>query len=165
MVNISGFGTSIRIVALQSFPVGLNISSLSDDQDSLIIEEVESVGYQLTYDGGICIYDKAAVVRVSIAVIPNTEDDINLKLLLSARKGGFKWLPIQDVTSMLITYPDGARVAFSNGTIISGPLGDSIEQSGRRKTNRYTFVFASYGGAQSTSQIAKGVVQSILGSI
>ena len=66
---------------------------------------------------------------------------------------------------MLITYPDGGRVAFSNGTIISGPLGDSIEQSGRRKTNRYTFVFASYGGAQSTSQIAKGVVQSILGSI
>lgn len=58
MVNISGFGTSIRIVALQSFPVGLNISSLSDDQDSLIIEEVESVGYQLTYDAAFAYTTK-----------------------------------------------------------------------------------------------------------
>lgn len=163
MVNISGFGTKVQIVALQSFPVGFTVEAFTDDQDALTIENIESVGYQLTYDGGICMYDKAAVVRVSLSVIPNTADDINLKLLLAARKGGFKWLPIQDVTSMLVSYPDGGKVAFSNGTIISGPLGDSIQQSGRRKSNTFTFVFAAYGGAQSTAQTIQGIAQGILG--
>lgn len=165
MFNISGFGTKITVVALQTFPVGFTIESLTDDQDSLVIENIESVGYQMQYDGGMCVYDKAAAVRVSVSVIPNTPDDINLKLLLAARKGGFKWLPIQDVTSMLVSYPDGGKVAFSSGTIISGPLGDSIQQSGRRRSNTYTFVFASYGGAQSTKQIVQGIAQSVLGML
>lgn len=163
MNNISGFGTKINIVALQSFPAGFTIESFADDQDPLNIEQTEPVGYELQFDGTIVAYDKGAVIRVDVAVIPNTEDDINLKLLLSTRKGGFKWLPVQDITTMVISYPDGGKVAFSNGTILSGPLGDSIQQSGRKRTNVYTFVFASFGGAQTSRQLIQGIGQALVG--
>lgn len=163
MVNISGFGVKVNIVALQTFPMGFTVSKFTDDTDAIRIDPTEPVGYDLQFDGSIVVYDKASVIRVSLSVIPNTDDDINLKLLLQARKGGFKWLPIQDVTSMIITYPDGGRVALSMGTILSGPFADSIQQSGRRGSNTYDFVFAAFGGAQNSRQLITSGIQSILG--
>lgn len=163
MINISGFGTKVDIVALQTFPMGFSVTSFSDDVDPVIIEQTETSGYEMLFDGGLVAFDKAAPILVSLSVIPNTEDDINLKLLLQARKGGFKWLPIQDVTTMVVTYPDKGRVVFSSGTILSGPMGDSITTSGRRRTNTYNFVFGSYAGAQNSRQLITGVAQSLLG--
>lgn len=163
MVNISGYGLGINIVALQTFPMGFDLKSFSDDTDALFIEDTETSGYEMDFEGSLVAYDKAAPIIVSVSVIPNTDDDINLKLLLQARKGGFKWLPIQDVTTMVVTYPDRGRVAFTNGTIIRGPFGDSILSSGRRKSNVYTFAFGAFAGAQSNRQAVIGTIQSLVG--
>lgn len=165
MINISGYGTKVNIVALQTFPMGFTVKQFADDADPISVDQTEPVGYDLQFDGGIVVYDKAAVVRVSLSVIPNTDDDINLKLLLQARKGGFKWLPIQDVTSMVINYPDGGKVALTMGTIIDGPLADSIQSSGRRRSNTYTFVFSAFGGAQNSRQLITSGIQSILSAL
>ncbi len=163
MINISGYGLGVNIVALQTFPMGFDIKSFSDDTDSLVVENTETSGYQMDFGGSLVAYDKAAPILVSLSVIPNSEDDINLKLLLQARKGGFKWLPIQDVTTMVISYPDRGRVVFSNGTIISGPFADSILSTGRRKSNTYNFAFGAFAGAQSSRQLVIGSLQSLIG--
>lgn len=162
MLNISGFGTSIRLVAIQSFPMGFNITAFADEEDPISIDPVEPVGYELLYDGGIVAFDKAAPVIVSIAVTPNTQDDINLKVLLQSRKGGLQLMPISDITTMIISYPDNDKVILTGGTILSGPLADSIASSGRKKSNVYKFVFATFGGAQSGKEIGAGIIQNVL---
>ncbi|QDH49592.1 hypothetical protein KYLE_46 [Pantoea phage Kyle] len=165
MVNISGYGMSVNIVALQTFPMGFSLESFSDDADPLAIDDTEVAGYEMTFDGGLVAFDKAAAHIVNVSVIPNSEDDINLKLLLQARKSSVKWLPIQDVTTMVINYPERGRVVFSNGTILKGPFADSILSTGRRRSNTYTFAFGAFAGAQTTKQAVIGTIQSLIGLI
>ena len=117
----------------------------------------------MLYDGSLFAFDKAAPVELSVSVIPGSDDDSNLKILLSSKKGAKKLITLPDVTSMVVTYPDGGRVILSNGTILRGPLVDSIETSGRKKGNTFTFVFGSITGAQSATQLVADIAQSILG--
>ncbi|QJB22081.1 hypothetical protein XccvBFoX7_gp23 [Xanthomonas phage FoX7] len=163
MQNISGFGTKATIVALQSFPYGFTIKEFADDEDPITFEEIEPVGYEILLDGSLFTFDKGAAVIVSVSVIPGTEDDINLKMLLQSRKGSSNFIPLPDVTSMVIQYPQNGLVALSNGSILSGPLGDSIISEGRLKGNIYKFVFGSFSGAQSIRQVGADIVRSILG--
>lgn len=165
MIDVSGFGTGIVVVALQSFPMGFTLSKFADDVDPISAKDVEATGYEMLYDGTLYSFDKAAPVEVAVSVIPSSDDDINLKILLASKKGAKKLLPLPDVTSMVVTYPDGGRVILSNGTILRGPMMDSIESTGRRKSNTYTFVFGSITGAQSATQFIAGIGQGLLGLI
>lgn len=163
MIDVSGFGTGIVIVALQSFPMGFSLSKFADDAEPISAKDIEAVGYEMLYDGTLFSFDKAAPVELSVSVIPGSDDDLNLKILLSSKKGAKKLIPLTDVTSMVITYPDGGRVILTNGTILRGPLVDSIETSGRRKSNTFTFVFGGITGAQSATQVIADVAATILG--
>ncbi len=163
MIDVSGFGTGIIVVALQSFPMGFKLSQFADDIDAIDAREVEPTGYEMLFDGDLFAFDKAAPIEVTIGVIPGSDDDINLKILLQSKHGAKSFLPLPDVTSMVITYPDGGRIILSNGTILKGALVDSINPQARRKGNKYTFVFGSYGGAQSATQVVAGVLQGVGG--
>lgn len=165
MQNISGFGTRITIIALKSFPMGFSLSQFADDEDPLRAKEVEPFGYEMLYDGSIFPYSKTSPVEVSVSVIPNGDDDINLKILLNSKTSKISLLPFDDNTSMIITYPDGGRAILSNGTIIRGPALDSVLSVGRRGSNTYTFVFGSSQGFQSMKQGIAGVAQGFLGSL
>lgn len=163
MIDVSGFGTGIVIIALESFPMGFSLSQFADDTDPIAAKDVEPIGYEMLYDGNLFSYDKAAPVEVSVALIPGSDDDINCKILLQNKKGAKSVLPLPDITSMVITYPDGGRVMLTSGTIVKGPLVDSITSNGRRKSNVYTFVFGTFAGAQSSKELFAGVVQNVLG--
>lgn len=162
MIDISGFGTGITIVATTSFPVGFTLSSFADDEDPLSVENTEVSGYEKLYDGTIFTYDKTSPLLLSVGVMPNSEDDANLKILLQMRKSSASILPLPDTTSMVICYPDGGKVAMSNGTMLSGPLADSLTAQGRKKGNVYHFVFGTFVGAQSASELVQGIAQNIL---
>jgi hypothetical protein len=162
MIDISAFGTGITIVSTASLPVGFQITSFSDDEDPLTIEQCDVSGFEKLYDGSIFTFDKTSPVLLSVGVMPNTDDDINLKILLQARKSSVSLLPLPDTTSMIIVYPDGGRVALSNGLMISGPIADSITASGRKKGNVYHFVFGTFAGAQSFSELAATVARAAL---
>jgi hypothetical protein len=163
MIDISGFGAGIYVLALESFPSGFKLSQFADDQDPISSDNIDAVGYEMLYDGSIFFYDKAAPIKISVAVIPGSDDDTNLKILLQSKKGTVSLLPIDDVTSMVITYPNNGFVTLSNGSIISGPLVDSIQSSGRKKSNVYTFLFGSFAGTQSLTQTLATVGQTVLG--
>lgn len=151
MENISGFGTSLTIVALSSFPFGFNVTKFADDVDPISHKEVEPIGYERLYDGSLFFFNQNAPIEVSLSVVPGSEDDINLKILLQAQKGGIKFIPIPDVTSMILNYPMG-KVMLTNGSIVKGPFFDSIADTSRKKSNTYTFVFANFAGAQNMKE-------------
>ena len=163
MQDVSAFGTTISILATQSFPVGFTIENFADDKDPLKIENIEATGYVFLIDGSLFIFDKAAVIKVDVSTIAGSDDDINLKTMLQARKGSSSIINLPDVTTMTIAYGNGGIVMFTNGSIVSGPLGDSIEQSGRHPSNTYTFVFSDFAGAQSVAEVVNVALQAITG--
>lgn len=163
MYDLSGFGLKATIVALQTFPMGFQVSDFADDVNPLEISDDEVAAYEMLYDGSLYAFTKAFPITVKISVIPGSDDDINLKILLAAKKVTSHLFPISDLTSMVVSYPDGGKAIFSNGTILSGPPADSITLGGRKKGNTFTFVFGAVGGAQSSRQIAASAVQFGLG--
>lgn len=162
MIDVSAFGTGINIVSTRTFPVGFPLSQFADDEDPLTIEPLEVSGFERLYDGSIFMFDKTSPVLLSVAVAPNTDDDINMKILLQMRKSSPQLLPIPDTTTMIITYPDGGRVVFSGGGIITGAIADSISNQGRKKGNVYHFAFGTFAGAQSFKELATTLAQNIL---
>lgn len=138
------------------------MSDFADDVDPIVVEEIQPTDFEMLFDGSLYSFDKASAVMVHVSVIPGSEDDLNLRILLQTRKSGLSILPIDDVTSMSISYPDNGSVMFTGGTILKGPLADSIIQTGRKKSNTYTFVFASFGGFQSGLQTAVTIGQNLL---
>jgi hypothetical protein len=162
VIDISGFQTGIIVVALASFPVGFSLSQFADDVDPLTVDVTETTGYEMLYDGSLFAFDKAAPIKLSVSVIPGSADDINLKILLQARKGSKSIVNLPDITSIVITYPDGGRVMLSSGTILSGPLADTIQTTGRKKGNTYSFVFGSFAGAQNPIELASTVARAAL---
>lgn len=119
----------------------------------------EVSGFERLYDGNIFAFDKTSPILLSVGVIPNTSDDINLKIILQKRKSTPAILPILDTVTMVIVYADGGRVVLSNGTILGGSLADSLMSNGRKKSNRYHFAFGSFDGFQSFRQFAANVVE------
>jgi hypothetical protein len=156
MIDISGFGTGITIVALQSFPMGFPVSQFADDKDPLVCEPMETSAWDMLFDGSLFSYTKAEPVKVSVSVIAGSEDDINLKILLRASLVSSGILPLPNITSMVLNYPVGT-VMLSNGTIYRGPVADTVQASGRKAGNTYDFAFGSFFGAQSALEAAAGV--------
>jgi hypothetical protein len=163
MIDISGSGAKITIVALSSFPMGFTLSKFADDIDPIVSEDIETSGTELLYDGSLFIFDKAAPIKLTVGLIAGSSDDINCKILLQARKSNVSILPFADVTSAIITYPDGGRAMMSNGSIMSGPLIDTVQSAGRKKGNAYTFLFGSFAGAQSANELAATLGQAVVG--
>jgi hypothetical protein len=163
MIDVSASGTKVNIIALQSFPIGFSMESFADDIDPLVAEEVESSGFEMLYDGSMFAFDKAAPIKITVGVIAGSSDDINLKIMLQARKSNVKILPFPDYVSMVITYPDGGRVLLSNGLLMTGPLADTVQATGRKKGNAFTFVFGTFAGAQSAKQLVATIASAALG--
>ncbi len=163
MIDISTAGSGITIFSLTSFPMGFRLSSFADDADSLSVEQTEVSGFEKLYDGNIFAFDKTSPIMLTVGVIPNTEDDINLKILLQKRKSNPTFLSLPDTITMVISYADGGRNVLSNGVMVSGSIADSMQSGGRKKSNSYSFAFGSFDGFQSFRQFIGNVAQNAAG--
>lgn len=162
MIDISTAGSGITIFTLRSFPMGFRLSAFADDADALDVEQTEVTGFERLYDGTIFSYDKNSPVLLSVGIIPNTDDDINLKILLQSRKPAKATIPIADDVTMVIGYADGGRNVLSNGVILGGAMADSLLASGRKKSNVYHFAFGAFDGFQSRRQVFGNVFNAAL---
>jgi ABC-type uncharacterized transport system YnjBCD ATPase subunit len=71
-------------------------------------------------------------------------------------------LPIEDFVSVSINYPNNGLILLTNGTIINGPLVNSISTSGKKKSNTFNFAFGVFAGMQTAKEIAATIVTSAL---
>jgi hypothetical protein len=161
MINIGAHGLSIQLIALQSFPMGFSLSQFADDVNPLDVKDTEPFGYELLYDGEMFAFDKANVIELSISVIAGSDDDINLKILLQSRKGGARIAPIPDAVTLVISYPTGT-VMLTKGTILAGPLADTVLADGRKKGNTYRFAFSAFAGAQTRRELIGTITQNVV---
>jgi hypothetical protein len=144
--NISGFGLGITILASNTYPVGIQITQYSDDSDPLDIPGLQIADSAMGLNGDLIVWSKANPIKATVSVIPQSDNDKDLSILLSSNRPGKGKAPVRDVISMVIGYPDGNFVLLSNGVITDGTPLSPVASSGRLKTRTYSFTFESYVG-------------------
>lgn len=142
-INVSGFGLSMSIVASNTFPQGFTVTAFADDADPLDSANYAAGDTGTGLNGDLVVWSRASHQEIVISVIPTSEDDRNLEILLNANRVGKNKSGARDIINSVIAYPDGQRGTCSNGVIIDGTLLPSIASNGKTKSRQYRFRFES----------------------
>src|SRR5580698_957957 len=79
--DITGFGSAISLIASVTYPAGIAITQLADDADVLDMPSVKIADVAMGVNGDAVKWSRAITKPVTISVIPNSLDDINLAIL------------------------------------------------------------------------------------
>ena len=134
MQDISGVGLQVRIIASVTFPAGFSLTQFADDADQI----AETA---MGLNGDMVWWSKAQIIPMTMNVIPNSDDDRNMAVLLEANRVGKGKKPAGDVITVVGIYPDGRSITFPQGKITDGQPGNSIASAGRMKSKAYQFKF------------------------
>ena len=142
-INVSGLGLTVTIQSVPTFPQGFSIDQWPDDADPLTIGDVQVTDTAMGVNGDMITWNKANPIPVELAVIPNTEADKNLGILLKMNRSAKNKVSVQDSITMVITYTDGSTNTLTGGVITQGQPANSISSDSRTKTKTYSFSFAN----------------------
>lgn len=141
MQDISAFGIRLRLVASATFPAGIDITQFADDGDSLDVPQQQIADKAMGVNGDLITWAKANPLLVTINIIPGSEDDRNLSVLLEANRVARGKRGSRDVITLTAIYPDETTQTWSLGRITDGTPGKALASSGRMKTKAYLFAF------------------------
>ena len=139
--DISGFGVEARIIASITFPNGFEVTEFADDADPISIDSQQVADTAMTLNGDLLSWSTANPIPATVNVIPSSEDDLNLAVLLEANRIGQGKSSARDVITLVITTPDGRALTLTNGKITDGPIFNSVASSGRLNSKAYAFRF------------------------
>lgn len=139
--DISGFNTSIRLIASNTFPVGFTITQFADDADPLAVEDLTIAEGAMGLNGDGVFWSKPNLIMASISVIPDSDDDVNLALLFEANRTGRGKKSAKDSITAIVMRPSGVPVTYTNGKMFTGAPSFSVSSAGRMKTKTYKFAF------------------------
>jgi hypothetical protein len=141
MADISVFGARAQVVASNTFPSGFSLSQFADDADPFDVPSIKIKDVASGANGDLVTWSKAVPITVTVNMVPNSDDDKNLAVLLEANRAGKGKLSARDEITMTVVYPDLRTVMFSGGVITDGPPALSASSGGRLKTRAYSFAF------------------------
>lgn len=141
MQDISGVGLQVRVIASVTFPSGISVTQFADDADPFDLPSIEIASTEMGLNGDMVWFSKAAIIPITINVIPNSDDDRNLAVLLEANRVGKGKTPAGDIITIVGIYPDGRSITLPMGKITAGMPGNSIASAGRMKSKAYEFKF------------------------
>src|ERR1700753_3783497 len=105
MQDVSGFGVSLQIVASSTFPAGFTVTEFADDVDPFDIPSIQIADKAMGVNGDLIIWSKPNPINITVGVIPNSDDDKNLGILLEANRVGRGKISAQDVVTITAIYP------------------------------------------------------------
>lgn len=144
MADISGFGLRIALFASRTYPGGLVLTQFADDADPFDIPSLQIRDKAMGLNGELIVWSKANPIPITLNVIPDSDDDLDLAALFNANRVAKNKISARDVIVISGIYPDGSRVTLSQGYITDGAPGKSIASAGRMKSKAYSFVFEDY---------------------
>ena len=141
--DISGFGVQGQITASVTFPNGFTVTEFADDADPWDIASQQISDKAMSLNGDLVGWSTANPITLTINVIPDSEDDLNLAIILEANRVGQGKSSARDVITFVGTNPgaDGRTITLTNGRITDGPVGTGIASAGRKKSKAYVFSF------------------------
>lgn len=141
MIDISAYGLSITITASNTFPQGITITEFADDGDPIDTPSQQVKDKAMGLNGRLMTWSKANPILRTVTCIPGSEDDRNLQALLEANRVGQGKRSVNDIITMVTSYPDGRTETCTQGAITDGMIGQSVASAGRLKTKSYQFAF------------------------
>lgn len=139
--DVSGFGFVMTVIASNTFPNGFGISAFADDSDPFDFPSIAINDVAMGLNGDLVSWSKAVPLKTTMGVIPGSDEDQNLAVLLEANRVGQGKTSARDLVTVTAIYPDGSTLSLTNGRITNGPPSHSVGSSGRIKTNVYGFAF------------------------
>lgn len=142
MQNVSAFGFIATVKASRTFPAGFNLTQFADDADPFDVPSLQIADKGMGVNGDLVMWSKANPIVVTFNVIPGSEDDENLRVLMEANRPGKGKVLAYDVISINVEYPvSGKKFSLINGGITDGTPANGVASSGRQKTKTYTMAF------------------------
>jgi hypothetical protein len=141
MINISGFGLTVNVVASVTFPNGVSITAFADDADPLETGAVDLGDTGMGLNGDLGVWSRPQVYDLELNVFATTQDDKNLAAIFDANRIGKGKTSARDVINVVINYPNGEKVALNNGIMVTGTAFPPVSNQGRFKTRTYRFRF------------------------
>ena len=139
--NISGQGLRVTLRASNTFPIGISLTQFADDADPLDTPSQQIADVGMGLNGDMVHWATTNAIRATLNMIPNSEDDRNLALLLEANRVGKGKRSARDIITMVISYPDGSNTTLNKGIITDGIPAKGVASVGRLKTRPYAFAF------------------------
>lgn len=141
MADISGSGLQLTLVASATFPAGIQITAFADDADGLDVPSLQIGDKAMGLNGDLVSWSKANPIAATVNIIPGSDDDVNLAILLEANRVGKGKASARDVVTLTAIWPDGTVETYTGGVITDGPPGNSVASAGRKKSKAYAFAF------------------------
>lgn len=139
--DISGFGAEVQVKASETFPSGFGVTQFADDADPFDIPSLQIADKAMGLNGDLITWSKANPILITLNVVPGSEDDSNLAILLEANRVGKGKTSARDTITIVAAYPNGGTLTLSEGKITDGMPGNSIASAGRLKSKAYQFAF------------------------
>lgn len=144
MEEISVLGTKAYLTADKTFPAGFEINKFPGDSDGIDVQESQIANTEMGVNGDLIGWRTATPQQLTLSVIPGSDEDKNLQILLDRNRATKGRTFEQDIITLVVTLANGTTHTFSNGLIISGELGYSITSQGKIRTKRYGFMFEQF---------------------
>lgn len=141
MQDISGFGIQVTLVASVTFPSGITITEFADDADPVDTPSQQLADMAMTLNGDLLKWSTANIIPLTLNLIPQSPDDVNLAILAEANRVGRGKTSARDVLTATIVYPNGSATVLSNGVITDAMINNSVATAGRVKSKPYIFGF------------------------
>lgn len=141
MQDISGFGLRVTLRASVTYPQGIEVSQFADDADPFDSPSQQIADKAMGLNGDLVTWSTANPLLVTLNVIPGTDDEKNLRVLLDANRVARGKRSARDVITLVVSYPDGSTVTYRQGKITDGMMASGVASAGRIKTNPFNFAF------------------------
>ena len=139
--EIGGFGAVCTLRASSTYPVGLLITQFADDADPIDFPDIQIADVAMGLNGDLLTWSKATPLPLTIAVVPESNDDNNLAVLAAANRVGKGKQSARDKITFVAKYPSGIVVTLTNGKLLNAQMSNSISSAGRMKSKTYKFAF------------------------
>ncbi len=141
MADISGFGLVVTVMASNTFPVGLPITQFADDADPFDLPEIAIAETAMGLNGDLITWSSANPIQVTLNVIPDQADDIELNIIGEANRVGKGKQSARDTITIVGVYPNGRTVTCKLGKMTNYQPSTGVASAGRFKTKKYDFMF------------------------
>lgn len=143
MINIGGAGSKVTIISVPTFPQGFTVTELATDTDPLVVDDIEINNTEVGVNGDVVSWKKAGLLNLELSVIPNSESDKNLKILLNSNRLAKNKVALDDDITMIIVEADGTTTTYTGGKMLSGTPSNSISSDAKLRTKTYRFTFSN----------------------
>jgi hypothetical protein len=141
MSDISAAGVSITLVASKTFPSGITLTQFASDSDPFDFADVTIAEAEMNVNGEQVTFSTANPVPVTLSLIPDSDDDKNLSILLRENTQSRNHKSVRDVITLTVNYPEGERRTAVEGKMLSGTPSSGVTSGKRKKSKSYGFSF------------------------